>query len=433
MEKKPAIVVFDIGKTNKKCLVFDTDYEVVYSEFFDTPQVKDADGFLTEDLDALKSAMDGQLRTLLSDPGLDIRALNVTTYGATIVNTDAAGKPVHSLWDYLRPYDEAVMARFEQDHGHNGDVYAQTASPSLGNLNTGLQLYLLKYSDDTLFSRIAHSTWLPQYLSSLYTGALFSEYTSVGCHTLCWDFNQSAFAEWTKLEGIESLFPPMHEAAVPLASSFEGHPLTVGIGMHDSSSALLPYLRSIDHPFMLLSTGSWSICLNPFNNAPLTKEELAADCLCYLTYTGQPVKASRLNAGFRHTEAVYALCERYGLDKKSLWQLGWDAAASKVIVPLDASEGLKQAAGEYETFLRALVEEQLEKIRFVASDAVKHIYVDGGFSRNAIYMGLLRDGLPGMMIRAAEVGQSTALGAAMVLHEHWNPKPLRKDLVRFSD
>jgi glycerol kinase len=64
---------------------------------------------------------------------------------------------------------------------------------------------------------------------------------------------------------------------------------------------------------------------------------------------------------------------------------------------------------------------------------VRHIYVDGGFSRNAIFMGLLREGLPGMTIRAAEVGQSTALGAAMVLHEHWNPKPLRADLVRFSD
>jgi hypothetical protein len=48
-------------------------------------------------------------------------------------------------------------------------------------------------------------------------------------------------------------------------------------------------------------------------------------------------------------------------------------------------------------------------------------------------MGLLREGLPGMTIRASEVGQSTALGAAMVLHEHWNPKPLRADLVRFSD
>jgi sugar (pentulose or hexulose) kinase len=434
MEKKPVIVVFDIGKTNKKCLVFDADYEVVYSEFFDTPQVQDADGFPTEDLDALKSAMDGQLRTLLSDPGLDIRAVNFTTYGATIVNTDADGNLVHSLWDYLRPYDDAIMARFEQDHGDNGHVYAQTASPSLGNLNTGLQLYLLKRLDPALFGRIVQSTWLPQYLSGKYSGQLFSEATSVGCHTLCWDFTRSAFAGWTIAEGIEPLFPPMRAAAEPLEGVFEGHHLTMGIGMHDSSSALLPYLRSIDHPFMLLSTGSWSICLNPFNDAPLTPAELAADCLCYLTYTGQPVKASRLNAGFRHTEKVEALCGQHDKPKEFFWSLRWDAHSGsfsmKEGMGLSASD--LAAANEYFEFLRDLVAEQLEKISIVASEFVRHIYVDGGFSKNAIFMGLLRQGLPGWTILAAEVGQSTALGAAMVLHEHWNPKPLRKDLVRFS-
>ena len=433
MEKKPAIVVFDIGKTNKKCLVFDADYEVVHSEFFELPEVKDADGFPTEDLEVLKAAMDEQLRECISHPDRDIRAVNFTTYGATIVNTDAQGQPVHALWDYLRPYDESVMARFERDHGHNGDVYAQTASPVLGNLNTGLQLYLLKHTDHAVFGRIAQSTWLPQYLSGKYSGQLFSEATSVGCHTLCWDFTRSAFAGWTIAEGIEPLFPPMRAAADPLQIDFEGHALTLGIGMHDSSSALLPYLRSIEHPFMLLSTGSWSICLNPFNDAPLTAAELAADCLCYLTYTGRPVKASRLNAGFRHAEKVAALCQTHAIEKQQLWQLGWDAEASKVFVPADAPDPLKRAAAEYEAFLRGLVQEQLEKIRLVASDALQHIYVDGGFSRNAVFMGLLREGLPGMTICAAEVGQSTALGAAMVLHEHWNPTPLRRDLVRFSD
>ncbi len=259
MERKPVIVIFDIGKTNKKCMVYDADYEVVYSAFFDTPAVQDAEGFPTEDLEALKSAMDAQLRIVLGDASLDLRAINFTTYGATIVNTDAEGKVVHPLWDYLRPYDAGVMASFERDHGHSGDVYAQTASPSLGNLNTGLQLYLLKHTDSNTFSRIAHSTWLPQYLSGLYTGSMFSESTSIGCHTLCWDFRRKAFAAWTSAEHIDRLFPPMRLAAEPLRTDFEGHSLIVGIGMHDSSSALLPYLRSIEQPFMLLSTGPWSI------------------------------------------------------------------------------------------------------------------------------------------------------------------------------
>jgi sugar (pentulose or hexulose) kinase len=434
MERKPVIVIFDIGKTNKKCMVYDADYEVVYSAFFDTPNVQDPEGFPTEDLEALKSAMDAQLRIVLGDASLDLRAINFTTYGATIVNTDAEGKIVHPLWDYLRPYDAGVMASFERDHGHNGDVYAQTASPSLGNLNTGLQLYLLKYTDSNTFSRIAQSTLLPQYLSGLYTGSMFSESTSIGCHTLCWDFRRKAFAAWTSAEHIDRLFPPMRLAAEPSRTDFEGRSLIVGIGMHDSSSALLPYLRSIDQPFMLLSTGSWSICLNPFNDVPLTPAELAADCLCYLTYTGRPVKASRLNAGFRHTERVEALCGQYDKPKEFFWGLGWDPQSGSFSMKAGAEPSASDiaAANEYFAFLRDMVAEQLDKIGMVAYPSVRHLYVDGGFSKNAIFMGLLRQGLPGWTILAAEVGQSTALGAAMVLHEHWNPKPLRKDLVRFS-
>lgn len=431
MDRIPVILVFDIGKTNKKCLVFDANYEVVHAEFFDVPDAKDPAGFPTEDLDALQSALEARLRATLRHPAWELRALNFTTYGATIVNTDAAGRPVHPLWDYLRPYDAAVLQSFDRDHGHHGDVYVQTASPALGNLNTGLQLFLLKKTEATAFAQIARSTWLPQYLSALFTGELHSEYTSIGCHTLCWDFSAGDFAGWTTEEGIDRLFPPLRSATDPLPTSFEGHSLMVGIGMHDSSSALLPYLRSIDKPFMLLSTGSWNICLNPFNEAPLTPAELAADCLCYLTYTGRPVKASRLHAGFRHTEAVEALCRQFDTSKEFFWNLTWDPAAQDAHT--GAADEMADAAHAYYSFLRKLVDEQLEKIGLVASDHVRLLYVDGGFSHNAIFMGLLRRGLPGWTIAAAEVGQSTALGAAMVLHEHWNPTPLRKDLVRFHD
>ena len=58
----------------------------------------------------------------------------------------------------------------------------------------------------------------------------------------------------------------------------------VGIGLHDSSAALIPYLMNFKEPFVLISTGTWCISLNPFNEAPLTKEELKSDCLSYMSY-----------------------------------------------------------------------------------------------------------------------------------------------------
>ena len=74
--------------------------------------------------------------------------------------------------------------------------------------------------------------------------------------------------------------------------------------MHDSSAALIPYLACFDEPFLLISTGTWCISLNPFNHEPLTAEELQQDCLCYLSYEGKPVKAARYFGGNEHEQTV---------------------------------------------------------------------------------------------------------------------------------
>lgn len=431
MFREPAILVFDIGKTNRKCLVFDRGYNVLSSETFDIPEVTDEEGQPVLDVDALTAAMHGLLRRHLDDPAIDLKAFNITTYGATIVNTDQEGRPVHLPWDYLRACDESVLAQFEDLYGDNGQLYAKTASPRLGNLNTGMQLFLLKQQRPDLFARIRHSTWLAQWLSGCFTGQLFSESTSIGCHTLCWDFTSDGFPDWTHSEGISRLFPPMHAADRPLKVNVNGRELMVGIGLHDSSSALIPYLLSIPEPFMLLSTGSWSICLNPFNDQPLTRDELGQDCLCYLTFQGRAVKASRLDAGFRHEAAVETLGRQHGKDAGYFYRLDWDPRLAAGVRNAHDASDLDPAAIGYYAFLDGLVTEQLRKIELVASPHIRQLYVDGGFSKNAVFMGMLKEKLAGWEVRAAEVGQATALGAASMLHDAWNDRQLRYDLVRF--
>jgi sugar (pentulose or hexulose) kinase len=433
MRKEPVILVFDVGKTNRKCLVFDSSYNVLSSETFDIPDAEDEEGQPVLALDVLTAAMRGILERHLEDPAIDLRAFNITTYGATIVNSDAEGRPVHLPWDYLRESDDSLLSRFDEQYGDNGQVYAKTASPRLGNLNTGIQLYQLKQSKQAIFERLRQSTWLPQWLSGCFTGHLFTESTSIGCHTLCWDFRSRGYPEWTSMEGISQLFPPLRRADEPLTVDICGRRLVAGIGLHDSSSALIPYLLSIPEPFMLLSTGSWSICLNPFNDAPLTQSELDQDCLCYLTYEGRPVKASRLNAGFRHESAVKELSARHGRPEAFFHQIDWDPALAAAIRTMHPADGPSSPEAGYYDFMHGLLQEQARKIRLVASETPRHLYVDGGFSRNRVFMGMLRQEFPEWTIRAAEVGQSTALGAAIILHGHWNEGPLPDAIIRLSD
>jgi L-fuculokinase len=87
----------------------------------------------------------------------------------------------------------------------------------------------------------------------------------------------------------------------------------VGVGIHDSSSALASYLIKIKEPFLLISTGTWSITLNPFPVRELTFEELQNDCLNFLSIHGKTVKASRFFLGYELDKQVEKLNEIFGM------------------------------------------------------------------------------------------------------------------------
>lgn len=194
----------------------------------------------------------------------------------------------------------------------------------------------------------------------------------------------------------------------------------IGTGLHDSSAALIPYLACFDEPFVLISTGTWCISLNPFNLEPLTAEELAQDCLCYLSYEGKPVKAARYFGGNEHELKVKALAEEFGVSEDFY---RWIQLSES----LKFSESLKR---RYLDFMRQLVEKQVISTRLaIGNMPVRRIFVDGGFSKNEIYMNLLAQSFPDMEVFAAEVPQATALGAAISIHACWNEKPLSKHLI----
>ena len=60
---------------------------------------------------------------------------------------------------------------------------------------------------------------------------------------------------------------------------------------------------------------------------------------------------------------------------------------------------------------------------------VKRIFVDGGFSKNQVYMFLLAAAFNEMEVYAASVSQASAIGAALVMHNHWNKNPLPRNII----
>lgn len=297
---EPVIAIIDVGKTNKKLFLFDQQYNMVYERSARFTETADEDGDPCENLDSLRLSVFDAMHDVFRKKEFDIKAVNFSTYGASFVYIDESGKPVAPLYNYLKQYPEELKKQFYETYGGEEKVSFETASPVLGNLNSGMQLYRIKYQKPELFKRIKYALHLPQYMSYLITGSVCSDITSIGCHTGLWNFLKNDYHEWAYKEGIVKKLAPILPCEHVNSAAFPGSNYWVGVGLHDSSAALIPYQVSFHEPFVLISTGTWCITLNPFNQSPLTFDELRNDCLCYMHYKGKPVKASRFFGGNEH-------------------------------------------------------------------------------------------------------------------------------------
>jgi len=426
--KTPTIAIFDIGKTNKKVFLFDEDYKIRFEKSIELPEIQDEDGFPCEDIHALTFWVKESFHELLTLPEFEIKAVNVSAHGASFVHIDDTGKPVAPLYNYLKPYPEQLRKKFYDTYGGEHEFARVTASPVLGHLNSGMQLYWLKYERPEIYKQIKYSLHLPEYISWLFSGQITSGITSIGCHTNLWDFTRNQYHEWVVKEGaLEKLAPLASSTQVVLASA-SNHTFKAGIGLHDSSAALIPYLQYFTEPFVLLSTGTWSISLNPFNNSELTNEELKNDCLCYLSYEGKPVKASRLFAGHLHDKAVKELAERFHKDEAYYKHVPYnhDLAISDLKFQISDSSTYEEG---YHLLISDLIQKQKESTDLIMQDTIKSIFVDGGFSKNKIFMQMLALTYRGYQVYSADLHQATSMGAALAIHTTWNSKPLPGKLI----
>jgi sugar (pentulose or hexulose) kinase len=422
MNPIPVIAVFDVGKTNKKLFLFDESYNIVFERSARFNETVDEDGFACENLDALKQSVFDSLNEVKRLPQFRLEAVNFSAYGASFVYLDEQGEAIAPLYNYLKPYPEDLKKKFYDTYGDEAEIAFKTASPALGSLNSGLQLYRIKYEQPELFKRIKYALHLPQYLSFLISGRAFSDCTSIGCHTALWDFEQNDYHNWVKQEGLTRILAPIAPSNGVVEPAAPGDNYQVGIGLHDSSAALIPYLTSFNMPFVLLSTGTWAISLNPFDNTPLTAEELEQDCLNYIQYKGKPVKASRLFTGHEFDMGLKAIAEKYGRDIMRYRNLAYDP---------DRKE---EDIVAYYDFVRGLVARQKTATELVLKNTpVRRIFVDGGFSKNSVFMHMLAHAFPDVEVYAASMAQATALGTALAIHFGWNTKPaIPHDLINLK-
>ena len=451
MSRIPVIAIFDVGKTNKKLFLFDEHYQIVYKKSARFLETTDEDGEVCENLNSLRLSVFESLNEVLKNEKFDIKAINFSTFGASLVYLDKECKPLTPLYNYLKPYPIDLEKQFYTAYGGKNKISLETSSPASGSLNSGLQLYRLKYQKPDVFENLKYALHLPQYMSYLISGKCYSEMTSIGCHTQLWNFKRNDYHHWVFHENLQFKLAPIFPSVEIIDAFFMGKHYKVGVGLHDSSASLIPYMVNFKEPFILLSTGTWCISMNPFNPTPLTAAELKNDCLAYMGYQGNPVKASRLFAGFEHEQQVKRIAAHFNINTRIFRNMEFEPEVIRKlkadkrlpyspsnIIQLDKESAFstrdlsvfENETDAYHQLIADLIQLQCASTKMIISGTeIKKIFVDGGFSKNSIYMNLLAAAFPEIEVYAAAMAQATALGAAVAIHKHWNLRPLPNDII----
>ncbi|GAA3650270.1 FGGY family carbohydrate kinase [Flavivirga jejuensis] len=437
---KKVIAVFDIGKTNKKIFLFDENFDVVYKNSIRFEEVEDDDNYPCDDIESIENWIQNEIKAIQDKKEFTVKAINFSTHGATLVYLDKDGNRITPLYNYLKPL-EIDFTPFYDTNGGVEEFSRKTASPAYGMLNSGLQMYWLKHSKPHFWNKVDAILHYPQYLSYLFSNKLTADFTSVGAHTATWNYDAMQYHDWLVDENISLPDPkPGKSAALSLVN---GQEIFIGKGLHDSSSSIIPLLESqenSDDEFILLSTGTWIICMNPFSKETLTADQLKNDCLCFLTPDKKQIKSSMQFLGRVHEVNAIALSDYFEVDKNHYLELKLNKELCSDILSRRESTFFSNTIADdfkgnleqlnnfksYELAYYQLIFEITDRVHkglhriLDSKNNLKNVYISGGFNKNDIFVEYLNQMMPNQSIQFPKGKNASALGAAILMKDYLN-------------
>ena len=170
-------------------------------------------------------------------------------------------------------------------------------------LNIGAQLHWQFESYPELRSHANRILTYPQYWGFRLTGVMATDVTSLGSHTDLWNPREGRFSSLVGKLGISDKIAPTRKPAEVLGPILPNISAETGLapespvlcGIHDSNASLLPHLLGSDYPFVVVSTGTWVICM-ALGGGDVVLDP-ARDTLINVNAFGEPVPSARFMGG----------------------------------------------------------------------------------------------------------------------------------------
>jgi sugar (pentulose or hexulose) kinase len=451
-----AIAVIDIGMTNKKVAVYDDALRQVDAQYRNFSPVM-VDGLETHDL----AGMEAWFLERLAEAGrkYPIKAIAVTAHGASFVCVGEDGKPCVPCVYYTYEPGDAFHAHFYDLFGAKEDLQARTGTPAFkAMINPAKGILFAKERFPDGFAKTKYLLNYPQYWGLRLTGVAGAEGTYTGCHSYLWDWIDGRWSSVAAGLGISSLMPAELKNSWDILGTLSedvaertglGRDTAVVMGIHDSNSSLLPHFaKKGETGFVLNSTGTWCVIMNPVRAYGFRADELGKVVFFNQSAFRTPVKTAIFLGGQEFETWSKVLMQHHGrtdlppyrsdlydriLAQKSAFLLP-ELTAGSGQFPLSAPrvsedgvdysfqeiEGKKRVPpcfADYEegiAVLRiSLVMQTLTALERAGLSAGQEVFTEGGFRKNEAYNALLSSSLPDNRVSLTDIAEATALGAAM--------------------
>mgnify|MGYP001167426369 FL=1 len=461
------IAVIDIGRTNKKLLLYDLKLNPVdgaYATIDDIPHGNENH----EPIDATAA----WFLNALADMAASHRIANITitTYGGAFVCLDEQGRVALPPLSGSTDPGEDVQASFDALIGDPRRIQRRMATPRMPFLSVMARgIHYVKERYPELFARTRTLINLPQYYGYLLTGQTGNERTYMGTHTALWDFERMDWSEVRERLGVEALIPPTLSRAWDVLGTLTPEvarktglspEVRVTMGIHDSNAAMVPFLIKQPEDFMLVSTGSMCVVMHPEPGVRFREEDFGEMVYYNLNAFDGVFKTALFVAGLEFDIYMGLLGGRHGrqdppdIDPELLADIlgRREEFILPAIVPfgmyLNSPARLVEGdqvyplgdvfSGKGPRFLDdyerscALLTLSMALHTRKAMERAGHapgmpVIIEGGFSHNALYTRLIASLAPESPVMLTGLKEASAFGAALLglaAHEGVSPHRL---------
>lgn len=446
MKQSDAYLVLDIGKTNKKFLVYDTSLKLLISKSIEIGVLKH-DGIEAENVETLIKWLTEEISAI--SKSYRFKNIAISCHGAAFALLNKNDELCYPIMSYTSTMNDAFFKDFTAEYGSAEKLLQETGTPDLGFINIGKGLHYLKTFHPEEYATAKTFLFYPQYFGFLFTGKKSLEYTYLGNHSYLWDFQKQTYSDFSVQVGVRHCLPEKIQKPWENLGSLTqkwkdawgfNYDIPVTVGIHDSNGALLPYLLKGMENSVLLSTGSWCVGMIPALPYKLSQEDISANTFYNIDSWGRPLRTSIFTGGLEYAaydvmfgkkdlsslESLNTLLETSelfilpGLIKGTSVFPGCTPSIiyrdevinhSNMMKFIKANPELKQQL--YTALSVSLGIQAVELFKRLNVKAEGKIYLEGGFLKNLVWCETIMNIRNDLKFYSTNLQEASAFGAAL--------------------